>query len=128
VLFQLGLKAFEQGEGVGRGTGKAGQHLAVVELTHLARRALDNDIAQRDLAVAANGDLVAVRRLAPHADDGGSVKLFHVVPSWVLLPDLQGLPAEPGFQPLPQMERGTTLAYSLIPMTLKNAATRRCTS
>ena len=59
MLFQLGFKALEQREGVGRGAGKAGQHLAMVQLAHLARRALDDDVAQRDLAVAANGDLHA---------------------------------------------------------------------
>jgi hypothetical protein len=32
----------------------------VVELAHLARRALDDDVAQRDLAVAADGDLPAL--------------------------------------------------------------------
>ena len=42
---------------------------------HLARAALDDDVAQRDLAVAAD----ARRQLAAaHADDGGAVKLFHV--------------------------------------------------
>jgi hypothetical protein len=77
VFLQLGLEALEQCECVGRGAGETRQHLAVVELAHLARSALDNDIAEGDLPVAADGDLSSVRRLAPHADDGGSVKLFH---------------------------------------------------
>ena len=102
VLFQLGLKALEQGEGVGRGTGKTGQHPAMVELAHLARRALDDDIAQRDLTVAANGDLDSQRRLAPHADNGGSVKLFHKTLMWLA-------PA--------QIARAMILACSLMPMT-----------
>jgi hypothetical protein len=53
VLLQLGLEALEQGEGVGRGAGKAGQHLVMVELAHLARAGLDDGVAQGDLAVAA---------------------------------------------------------------------------
>ena len=77
VFLQLGLKALEQGECIGSGAGKTGQHFAVVELAHLARRALDHDVAERYLAVAADGDLRAVRRVTPHADDGGTVKLFH---------------------------------------------------
>ena len=56
VLFQLGLEALEQREGVGGGAGKAGQHLVAVELAHLARAGLDDDGAQRDLAVAAERD------------------------------------------------------------------------
>ena len=62
VLFELGLEALEQREGVGGGAGKAGQHLVVVELAHLARRALDDDVAERDLAVAAERDLTLPRR------------------------------------------------------------------
>jgi hypothetical protein len=76
VLFQLGFEAVEQGEGVGGAAGEAAQHLALVQLAHLARRALHDDVAQRDLAVAAERDLVA----APHADDGRAVKLFHNLP------------------------------------------------
>ncbi|MOA09820.1 hypothetical protein D3C78_1296740 [compost metagenome] len=77
VLFQLGLEALEQREGIGRGPGKAGQHGAVIEAAHLARSPLDHDVAQGDLAVAANGDLDTVCRLAADADDGGAVILFH---------------------------------------------------
>ena len=74
VFFQLGLEPLEQREGIGRGPGKARQHLAVVELAHLARRALDHNVAQRHLPVAADGDLDAGRRLATHAEDGGAVE------------------------------------------------------
>ena len=56
-----------------------GQHLAMVQLAHLAGRPLDDDIAKGDLAVAANGDLNALRRVATHADDGRTVKLLHSV-------------------------------------------------
>ena len=77
MLVELGLEALEQGESIGRSPGKAGQHLAVVELAHLARRAFDHDVAQGDLAVAADGDLDALRGFAPHAEDGCAVILFH---------------------------------------------------
>ena len=74
VLFQLGLKALKQREGIGRGARKPCQHLAVVQLAHLPCRALDDDIAQRDLAIATNGDLHALRRLAAHAQNRGAMK------------------------------------------------------
>jgi hypothetical protein len=61
VLFQLAFEAVEQGEGVGGAAGEAAQHLALVQLAHLARRALHDDIAQRDLAVAAERDLLPRR-------------------------------------------------------------------
>jgi hypothetical protein len=78
VLLQLGLEALEQGEGVGRGAGKAGQHLVMVELADLARAGLDDGVAQGDLAVAAQGHLPApVGQLAAHAEDGGAVVGVH---------------------------------------------------
>ena len=77
VLFKLAFEPFEQGEGVSGAAGETGQDFFVVEPAHLARRALDDDIAQGHLAVAAYGHLPALRHLAAHADDGGSVKLFH---------------------------------------------------
>jgi hypothetical protein len=49
----------------------------MVKFSHFAGGAFDHNMAQRDLAVAANGDLHALRRLASDADDGGAVKLFH---------------------------------------------------
>ena len=69
VLLELGLEALEQREGIGRRAGEAGQHLVVVEPAHLARRRLDDDVAERDLAVAAERDDVA----AAHADDRRAV-------------------------------------------------------
>ncbi len=79
VLFQLGLEALEQGEGVGGGAGKTGQHLLAVELAHLARRAFDDDVAERDLAVAADGDLHPGRGDAAYANDGGAVEQGGIV-------------------------------------------------
>jgi sugar phosphate isomerase/epimerase len=73
MLFQLGLEALEQREGIRRAAGEAGQDLLVVEPPHLARGGLDHDVAQRHLAVAAEGDAVA----APHGKDGGAVILLH---------------------------------------------------
>jgi hypothetical protein len=73
VLFQLGFEAFLQGERVGGGAGEPGQDLVVVQAADLAGRALDDDVAQGDLAIAAQCDAVP----AAHAHDGGGVKLFH---------------------------------------------------
>ena len=78
MLFELGLETLNQREGIGRGACEAGEHLVVMELAHLARRALDDEVAQGDLTVAADRDLpVTVRHAPAHADDGGSVKLIH---------------------------------------------------
>lgn len=73
VLFELGLEAFLQRERVGRGAGETGQDLVVIEAADLAGRALDDDVAQGDLAIAAERDTVA----AADTHDGGGVKLFH---------------------------------------------------
>ena len=77
MFFQFGLEALKQREGIGRGASKTGQNPAVVEPAHLARGAFDDDIPQGDLSVAADRHLRPLWRLAPHADDGGAVKLFH---------------------------------------------------
>src|SRR5690606_9281768 len=73
VFFELGLEAFLQGECVGCGAGKARQDSVVVEAADLAGRTLDDDVAERDLSVAADGDLI----VAAYAQNGGCVKLFH---------------------------------------------------
>ncbi|SOY39927.1 hypothetical protein CBM2589_B10208 [Cupriavidus taiwanensis] len=73
VFLQLGLEAVQQREGVGGAAGKADQHLAVVDTAHLARGALHHDIAERDLTITAQRDLIA----AADADDGSAVILFH---------------------------------------------------
>src|SRR5690606_13955778 len=78
MLFQFGFEALLQGEGIGRGTGKTGQDLVMVEAPDFAGGTLDDDIAQGDLTVAPEGDRFA----APDADDGGGVKLFHAVLSY----------------------------------------------
>ena len=56
VLLELRLEALEQREGIRRRAGEARQHLVVVQPAHLARRRLDDDVAERDLAVAAQRD------------------------------------------------------------------------
>ena len=80
VFFEFGFKALKQGEGVSCGAGKAGQHLAMVQLAHFARRALDHYMAQGDLAIAPHGHLHALRRVAPHTQDGGAVERFQINP------------------------------------------------
>ena len=57
MFFQLAFEALEQGEGIGGGTGEAGQHLAVVEATHLLGVALHDGVAEGYLAVACHHDL-----------------------------------------------------------------------
>ena len=57
VFFQLPFEAFEQGEGVGGGTGETGQHLAVVQAAHLLGVALHDGVAEGNLAVACHHDL-----------------------------------------------------------------------
>ena len=64
MLFELGLEALEQGEGVGRRPGEAGQDLVAEQLAHLAGRGLDDDVAEGHLAVAAEGELHAAWNLA----------------------------------------------------------------
>ncbi len=56
VLLELGLEALEQREGIGGAAGESREDLVVVEPAHLARGGLDDDVAERDLAVAAEGD------------------------------------------------------------------------
>ena len=48
-----------------------------MQLAHLARGSLDDDVSQGHLAVAANGDGIPVGRFATHTDDGRSVIGFH---------------------------------------------------
>ena len=43
---ELGLEPLEQREGVGGRTGEAGDHLARADAPHLARRALDDGLAE----------------------------------------------------------------------------------
>ena len=73
VLLELGLEALEQRERIGRGAGESREHAFVIQPSHLARRRLDDDVAERDLPVAAQGD----RAVASNGQNGCSVKLFH---------------------------------------------------
>ena len=57
ILLELRLKAAEQGEGVGRGTGESGDNLVVVQAADLFGRMLDDRLAKRDLAVAGENDV-----------------------------------------------------------------------
>ena len=77
VFVQLRFEALEQCERVGCCTGKSRQHLAMMQLSNLARRALDDNVAQSDLPVATDRNLNALRRHTAHAEDGRSVKCFH---------------------------------------------------
>src|SRR5690606_33133090 len=62
---------FEQGEGVGGGTGETGNDLAVAaEAADLAGVGLHHRVAEGDLAVAGDGDAA----VAAHRDDGGGVE------------------------------------------------------
>jgi hypothetical protein len=72
MLIELGLEALEQRECIGSRTGKAGQHAITVKTSHLACGRLHHDVAERNLAVAAEGD----RRAATDGEDGCSVKLL----------------------------------------------------
>ena len=58
-VLQLGLEALQQGEGVGRRAGEAGQHLAAVQPADLVGVALHDHVAERHLAVAADGHAAA---------------------------------------------------------------------
>src|SRR6185369_10636580 len=73
VLVELGFEALEQGERVGRRARKAGEHAIVVDAANLARGRLDDDVAERDLAVAAKRDLCA----AAHGKYRRTVKEIH---------------------------------------------------
>ncbi len=70
-LLELALEALEQREGVGRAAGETAEHLALVQLAHLAGVALHHGVAERHLAVAADGD----DAVAPDAEDGGAVRI-----------------------------------------------------
>ena len=58
-LFELGFKAREERESVGRGTGESGHDPVVVKAAELARRGFQHFLAERDLAVAGHDHLAA---------------------------------------------------------------------
>jgi hypothetical protein len=68
VLLELLLEALEEREGVGRGPGEAHEDV-VADAAHLARVALDDDVAHGDLPVADHHHLAA----AAHAQDRRAV-------------------------------------------------------
>jgi hypothetical protein len=73
MLVELRLEALEQRERVRGPSGEAGENAVVIEAPDLARARLDDDVAERDLAVAAQRHFpVAARR-----NNGGSAELFH---------------------------------------------------
>src|SRR5690242_9206741 len=74
VLVELRLEALEQRERVRGAPGESGEYPVVMEAPHLACARFHHDVAERDLAIAAQSDLsVATRRY-----DRGSVEVFHV--------------------------------------------------
>jgi hypothetical protein len=72
VLVELGLESFEQRKSIRRAAGETGEYFVVMQAPHFARARLDHDIAERDLAVAAERDTLS----APHREDGRTVKDF----------------------------------------------------
>src|SRR6202008_915799 len=73
VLVELRLEALEEREGIGGAAGKAGEDAVLVEAPHLARAALQHDLAEGHLAVAAKRDGCA----ASNGKNGGAVELLH---------------------------------------------------
>src|SRR5690606_31191513 len=64
-----------QGERIRRAARKPCEHAPVAEASHLARVALHDLIAHRDLAVAADGHLA----VAPHAKNRRAVEVAHLL-------------------------------------------------
>ena len=78
------FQPLEQGEGVGRGAGKAADHVAAAEPAHLLGIGLDDGLADRDLAVAADRDQPALADgqdggAVPEACDGGRIRRLHAL-------------------------------------------------
>src|SRR5690606_12441208 len=71
VLVELRLEALEQGEGIGGTAREPAQNALVIEPPHLAGARLDDDVAERHLAVAAHRDALA----APYAENRAAVEL-----------------------------------------------------
>ena len=74
MLFELGLKALEQGECVRGSAGKTREDFLVIQAPYLARGGLDHHIAERDLPITAQCNGVA----APHGKYGRAVKDFGI--------------------------------------------------
>src|SRR5262249_8289699 len=71
-VLELGLEAFQECEGVGRSAGEADYDFAAVQPANLVSVVFHNDLAHRDLAVAAD----VGRPLMPHRQDGGRTDLL----------------------------------------------------
>ena len=69
MLFQLCFQPLEQGEGIRRGAGKAGNDRAIANPADLFGIGLDDGGAQADLAVAGDHDAPVLA----HRQDGGAV-------------------------------------------------------
>ena len=74
VLVELRLEALKQRECIRGGARKARQHSIVKEAAYFARRRLDDDVAERHLAIAAERHAGT----APNRQYGSAVKDFHV--------------------------------------------------
>ena len=74
VLVELRLESLEERKGVRSAAGKAREDAVLVEAPHLACAALDDNLTERDLTVAAERDGSA----ATNGKNGGAVELFHV--------------------------------------------------
>ena len=60
ILFELRFKPLEQRKRIGGGAGKAADDLSAAKPAHLAGVGFDDGLADRDLAVAADGDKPAL--------------------------------------------------------------------
>ena len=70
---QRSLKLFEKSKGVSCATSKSRDDFVVVELAHFDSVSLHYRIAQRNLAVAANSDLLVIS----HTQNRGAVESLH---------------------------------------------------
>src|SRR6185369_15709929 len=72
ILLELALQALEQREGISRGARKAADHVALAQAPHLLGIALDDGLADRHLAVSADGHDAALA----DGQNGGAVPEF----------------------------------------------------
>lgn len=75
MLVEFGLEALKKREGVGCATGKAGENPFLVDATHLTRAGLDDDIAERHLAITAHSHPAAT----PNRQNSSAVILLHEI-------------------------------------------------
>ena len=73
VLFQLGFETFEQSKGVGGATGEPGNDFAMKKPTNLAGVALHDSVAQANLAITTDDDVVA----SANRNNGCTAILLH---------------------------------------------------